>query len=162
MNDNELMHYGVKGMKWGVHRAIRKDAGVVAARKQYNKDFNAAANAARKTKSFAVTKRGKAKQEQRAKDYDNKYDQMVKSLQKLKSAETKAGKKAEASINNTSEFTKELQRQKNYLKKKRIIQTINIMAKESTTSESVKRLSNIGSIAAISVLNQKYARDTFR
>lgn len=118
ISEDEFCHYGVLGMKWGVHRAIRKDPVVVSARKQYSKDFNATANAARKTKSFAVTKRGKAKKERLDKDYSDKYDQMIESAHKLKSAEDKARKKAEAKINSQSEFTKERQRQKNYLKKR--------------------------------------------
>ena len=33
--DEFLAHYGVKGMKWGVRRAARKDANEFAAAKMY-------------------------------------------------------------------------------------------------------------------------------
>ena len=36
MNDNELMHYGVPGMKWGQRRAIKK-AAINRYRSEYNK-----------------------------------------------------------------------------------------------------------------------------
>lgn len=104
--DGELRHYGVKGMKWGVRRAVRRDENVRKARKQFNKDFNEAAKAARKTKSFAITERGKAKKQQRAEAYDKAYDKMQKSQQKLKAAESKARKSAEASLKKTKTTTK--------------------------------------------------------
>ena len=30
MNENELMHYGVKGMKWGVRRQIKRNSRTAA------------------------------------------------------------------------------------------------------------------------------------
>lgn len=47
--NDELMHYGVLGMKWGHHKALKKSSSYQSAKKayksakkQYNKDFNAA------------------------------------------------------------------------------------------------------------------------
>ena len=34
MTDNELMHYGVKGMKWGVRRAQKRQAKLEKYRKK--------------------------------------------------------------------------------------------------------------------------------
>lgn len=96
--DYELYHYGVKGMKWGVRRAVRRDESVKKAREQYNRDFDDAAKAARKTKTFAVTKRGKTKKQQRAEEYNKAYNKMVESQKKLKSAESKARQKAEKTM----------------------------------------------------------------
>lgn len=164
------MHYGVPGMKWGVRRAIRRDDSVRTARKQYNKDFNAAAKAARKTKSFAITQRGKAKQAQRAQDYDKKYNQMMKSQQKLKTAESRVKTKIQKDFEKkstgvVSEFAKERQRQKAYIAKKRGIQVANHIiqnaSKNSVNSDSVTRLSNFGSNIAIHMLNRDYTRKTF-
>ena len=50
MNENELMHYGVLGMKWGVHRANKlssKAAGSVSRSKELKKQ-----NRKRKKKLF--------------------------------------------------------------------------------------------------------------
>lgn len=68
------------------------------ARKQYNQDFDEAVKAARKTKTFAVTQRGKAKKQQRAEEYDKAYNKMVKSQKNLKTAENKARQKVERTM----------------------------------------------------------------
>lgn len=38
MNDQELYHYGVKGMKWGVRKKIQQGVSNIQRRKYYNKD----------------------------------------------------------------------------------------------------------------------------
>lgn len=46
MNNNELMHYGVLGMKWGVRRYQNKDGSLTAAGKnRYNEDSDKLAKA---------------------------------------------------------------------------------------------------------------------
>ena len=93
-SNDTIYHYGVKGMKWGVRRYVRNDENVKKARKQYNRDFNNAAKAASKTKTFAITKRGKAKKQQRDAEYDKAFSKMVESRDKLVKAENKAKAKA--------------------------------------------------------------------
>lgn len=47
MNQNELMHFGTKGMKWGIRRYQNKDGSLTASgQKRYDRDV--AANAKRK------------------------------------------------------------------------------------------------------------------
>ena len=36
--NNELYHYGVKGMKWGVRKKIQQGVSNIQRRKHYNKD----------------------------------------------------------------------------------------------------------------------------
>lgn len=81
--NDELYHYGVLGMKWGVRKALKGNSEYKKAKKQYNKDFNAAVKAAKKTKSFAITQKGKAKKAKLDEDYSNKYEQMVRSKNKV-------------------------------------------------------------------------------
>lgn len=88
--NNELYHYGVKGMKWGVRRAIRKDQSVRNARARLDNDLDEMNRAARRTKTFAVTKRGKAKQAKREADFNRKFAKAEKSAANLKAAEKKA------------------------------------------------------------------------
>lgn len=82
-SNDELYHYGVLGMKWGVRKALKGNSEYKKAKKQYNRDFNAAAKAARKTKSFAITQKGKVKKAKLDADYDDKYNRMVRSKSKV-------------------------------------------------------------------------------
>lgn len=165
-NDEELMHYGVPGMKWGVRRAVRKDASVVRARKQYNQDFNDAAKAARKTKSFAITQKGKQKKALLDKDYSDKYDRMMKSQEKLKSSEANARRKIEKTMKNTqsatTEIAKERARQKKHIATKRAITAGTAFTNRYLESKGkTMRVDNIGHLAKYA-LDRKYVRDTFR
>lgn len=107
MSSNELYHHGVKGMKLGVRRYQNEDgtrtsagkkhvqtlgydsSAYKRAKKQYSRDFDAAAKAASKTKSFAITKRGKEKKARLDADYSAKYDQMNKSRNTMNSEKKK-------------------------------------------------------------------------
>ena len=81
---DELYHYGVPGMKWGVRKALKNDVSYQKAKARYDQDFDSAAKAASKTKTFAITTKGKIKKEALDKVYSEKYDRMKKSEQELK------------------------------------------------------------------------------
>lgn len=112
-SDNYLAHYGIKGMKWGRRRFRNYDdtltnAGKTRyakenykqAKKQWDKDYDSMYKAARKTKTFAVTKRGKAKKNMLASDYNKKYDKAMDSLDAMQKAKTeyKQAKKADKMV----------------------------------------------------------------
>lgn len=112
MNNGELMHYGVKGMKWGVRRArkeVRRDPNVRRAKKQMNDDAHAFVSAARRTKTFAVTKRGKQKQAQREEEFKRAYNNLEQTTKNYSSAKKEAVNKAAENVKGG--YTKEAKRQ---------------------------------------------------
>lgn len=157
---NELYHYGVPGMKWGVRRAVRNDASVRSARKRYNRDFNAAAKAATKTKSFAITQKGKAKKAARDKAYSESYDRMMASQKKLKAAETKARNKAEKELTKPkkSPIAQEMTRQKKHIAKKRAIDAVSrYLQRNGKSSARVDNAATFGKLW----LDKRYTKKTF-
>lgn len=118
MNQNELMHFGVKGMKWGKRKALptsstynkvqsTKDA-YKAARKTANKKYNAMYNrAANHPIATNFTKKGKAKYE---KAFDEYYD-AEKNRQNKRDAYKAAKAERKAKIKET---TKELNKKASF------------------------------------------------
>lgn len=107
MRQDELMHYGVPGMKWGHRKALpisSQRARYDAAKQQYKADKKAYSKAYDKAYSYSgrhlisqfVGKKQKAESDRRWKDVDNKATQLNKS----KSAMKKAKKDRKQSIKN--------------------------------------------------------------
>lgn len=100
MNNNELMHYGVLGMKWGHRKAQptssvgRAKAAYMQAKKDYNKSYNSAYGySSRHAIGQFVSKKKRAESDRRWNDASDK----AKALDSAKKAyknEKKAAKKA--------------------------------------------------------------------
>ena len=109
--ENELYHYGTKGMKWGVRKYQNADGSltpagekrygndpvgraklnVKSAKKEYNKSFNKAYNYST-TPRF--TKKGKAERDRRWEDTYDKLDKLDKAKADYKATKTKTNKAA--------------------------------------------------------------------
>lgn len=109
INDGELYHYGVKGMKWGVRKARpqtdldRKRAAYKTAKKDYNKSFSKAYN--RAAAGYSPFKKHRQANDARWEDAANK----AESLNKAKSEYKKA--KLDAPSRRTVRLEKAVKRQ---------------------------------------------------
>lgn len=161
--NDELYHYGVLGMKWGVRKALKGNSEYKKAKKQYNKDFNEAVKAAKKTKSLAITKKGKAKKARLDEDYGNKYDQMVRSKNKVDKIRNNAKKSVIRELKDKD--AKKPKFGSNEYKVKSIVNTRRVakgtrVASEILNNVGDKRVSNylrtVSDVATISTFAQQY------
>lgn len=90
--NDELMHYGVKGMKWGVRRARPQTAvdsaraNYKTAKKEYNKSFNKAYN--RAVAAYSPVKKHQQANEKRWEDAANKAEKLKEAKTEYKKAKT--------------------------------------------------------------------------
>ena len=93
---DELMHYGVKGMKWGVRRARPQTAvdsaraNYKSAKKEYNKSFNKAYN--RAVAAYSPVKKHRQANAKRWEDAANKAEKLREAKTEFKNTK-KANKK---------------------------------------------------------------------
>lgn len=104
MDQNELYHHGVKGMKWGRRKAVPVSAersrmlnaksSLKSASKQYNRDFNSAYNKSHQAYSFSKKKR---------EANNDRWETASKSAEKLRTAQ-KDYKEAKKAYHHTDEY----------------------------------------------------------
>lgn len=106
MYNDELMHYGVLGMKWGVRKAVRTDSNVRSAKsdyknakKAYSKSFNKAyRNSSLHPITQFATKKGRAKSDALWEQANRDAQRTILAKTKYKSAQKKARNGAAKSI----------------------------------------------------------------
>lgn len=103
MQQNELMHHGVKGMKWGHRKKYYESNGVSEKRaakkqaaKEYNKAYNSAYNYSSRHPIKQLYGKGKAESDRRWDDAINKADAYNKAKSDYKNAKQTA--KAQAKV----------------------------------------------------------------
>lgn len=107
MNDTYLLHYGVKGMRWGHRKAQpmseldRKRADYKTAKKEYNKSFNKAYN--RAAAAYSPIKKHREANDARWDDAANK----AEALRKAKADYKTAKKQSKQSANKTNSKPKD-------------------------------------------------------
>lgn len=108
--DDELMHYGVKGMKWGVRRARPQTAvdsaraNYKTAKKEYNKSFNKAYN--RAVAAYSPVKKHRQANDKRWEDAANKAEKLKEAKADYKKAkvEQKLNKQAAKTSGKTAKY----------------------------------------------------------
>ena len=90
-HSDELYHYGIKGMKWGVHRATKRDPSVKAARRQVREDLNETKKALGK-RLLTVNNLSKSRRLQTKEEFQNAREKLKKSFNKWDSLSNKTAK----------------------------------------------------------------------
>lgn len=116
---DELMHYGVKGMKWG-HRKAQTDvstarAAYKTAKKEYNKSFDKAYNRAHQ--AYSLSKKKRAANDARWEDVANKAETLRNAKKEYKQVKATAKATAKAKAKAERALAKiEKQNKKDFIK----------------------------------------------
>nr|DAM93536.1 MAG TPA: hypothetical protein [Caudoviricetes sp.] len=171
LSEDELYHYGVPGMKWGVRKetdpaVVNARAAYETAKKAYNKSFSNAYK--RGIDAYSLSKKTRQANVKRWNDAEKKAEEYRKAKDAYKTAKNMAKSKTKVSKPPVGEYEKERNRQKKYLATKRAVDLgsrfVNEYTKRNNMTLNGKHVgvSDSAKLFVNAVLDYKYMKNTFK